>query len=72
MRRVTGHMGKVGIGHVIAVAVSSALFGIPHSYQGWAGVVATGTIRAFLAPFYLFQPLPAPRLSINSLEAAGA
>jgi CAAX protease family protein len=55
MRRITDLIGEVGIGLVIAVAASSALFGIAHSYQGWAGVIATGIIGAFLATFYLFS-----------------
>ena len=54
IRRVIDLTGDTGIGRVVAVAASSALFGLAHRYQGSAGVVATGIIGAFLGALYLF------------------
>jgi membrane protease YdiL (CAAX protease family) len=53
MRRVTDVAGDTRTGRVIAVVVSSALFGIAHGYLGWAGVIATGIIGVFMATLYL-------------------
>jgi hypothetical protein len=39
----------------LAVAVSSVLFGLAHSYQGAAGMIATGFIGGLLALLYLHE-----------------
>jgi hypothetical protein len=51
--RVSELTGNTGMGRVVAVAASSALFGLAHRYQGWAGVIATGIIGAALGTLYL-------------------
>lgn len=51
--RVSELAGKAGIGQVVAVASSSALFGLAHRYQGWTGVIATAIIGAVLGTLYL-------------------
>jgi uncharacterized protein len=35
-----------------AIAISSILFGIGHAYQGWRGVLATGSVGLVFALFY--------------------
>ncbi len=51
--RIADVLGHTRAGVVIAVVASSALFGFAHLYQGWAGVIATGTIGLLLAILYL-------------------
>ena len=53
IQRVTDLVGDTGVGRVLAVVVSGVLFGLAHRYQGWAGVIATGTIGAALGTLYL-------------------
>ena len=53
IRRVSELMGNTSVGRVAAVVVSSALFGLAHRYQGWAGVIATAMIGAVLGTLYL-------------------
>ncbi len=42
-------------GRAVALLVSSALFGLAHGYQGWAGVIATGTIGCLLGLLYFYS-----------------
>ncbi|HEX3673276.1 MAG TPA: CPBP family intramembrane glutamic endopeptidase [Rhizomicrobium sp.] len=37
-----------------AIAISSILFGLGHVYQGWRGVLATGSVGLVFALFYAF------------------
>jgi membrane protease YdiL (CAAX protease family) len=53
IRRVSELTGNTSVGRVAGVVVSSALFGLAHRYQGWAGVIATAMIGATLATLYL-------------------
>jgi membrane protease YdiL (CAAX protease family) len=53
IRRVSEFMGNTSVGRVAAVVVSSALFGLAHRYQRWAGVIATATIGTALGTLYL-------------------
>jgi len=53
IRRVSEFMGNTSVGRVAAVLVSSALFGLAHRYQGWAGVIATAIIGTALGTLYL-------------------
>ena len=39
----------------IAVFVSAFLFGITHTYQGWVGVLDTGTLALIMAALYLWR-----------------
>jgi membrane protease YdiL (CAAX protease family) len=48
IRRVSEFVGNTSVGRVAAVVVSSALFGLAHRYQGWAGVIATAIIGTAL------------------------
>ncbi|MPY87810.1 MAG: CPBP family intramembrane metalloprotease [Luteitalea sp.] len=52
IRRLSDLTGDGPIGRAIALVISSALFGLAHRYQGWAGVIATGTIGGILGLFY--------------------
>jgi membrane protease YdiL (CAAX protease family) len=53
IRRLLELAGESPAGRAAAVVVSSTLFGLAHAYQGWAGVIATGTIGALLSCLYL-------------------
>ena len=53
IRRVSEFVGNTFVGRVTAVVVSSALFGLTHRYQGWAGVIATAIIGTALGMLYL-------------------
>lgn len=52
IRRLLDLVGDSPAGRAAGVVVSSILFGLAHAYQGWAGVIATGTIGALLASLY--------------------
>jgi membrane protease YdiL (CAAX protease family) len=52
IRRLSDLVGDTPLGRTIAVVISSGLFGLAHSYQGWAGVIATGAIGSILALLY--------------------
>jgi membrane protease YdiL (CAAX protease family) len=53
MRRVMNIVGVTPPGLVVAVAISSVLFGLAHGYQGVAGMIATGLIGVLVALVYL-------------------
>lgn len=53
IRRMEDLLGSTRAGLSGAVVVSSTLFGLGHAYQGWAGVIATGTIGVMLALLYI-------------------
>ena len=48
IRRVCDLVGDATAGRAIALIASSSLFGLAHSYQGPAGVIAAGTIGGIL------------------------
>jgi uncharacterized protein len=48
IRRVCDFVGDAPAGRAIALIASSSLFGLAHSYQGPAGVIAAGTIGGVL------------------------
>lgn len=52
---VTGLVGDTRTGWLIAIVARSALFGLAHRYQGWAGVIAAGIIGSLLATLYLWN-----------------
>ena len=52
IRRVSDLVGDTPAGRAIALVISSGLFGLAHGYQGWAGVIAAGTIGGLLAMLY--------------------
>ncbi|MEO7191924.1 MAG: CPBP family intramembrane glutamic endopeptidase [Vicinamibacterales bacterium] len=52
INRLRDLVGDTPIGRAIAIAASSALFGLAHGYQGLAGMIATGTIGSILALLY--------------------
>jgi uncharacterized protein len=52
IRRVSDLVGDTPAGRAIALVISSGLFGLAHGYQGWAGVIAAGTIGGLLAMVY--------------------
>ena len=52
IRRLLDLVGDSPAGRAAGLVVSSILFGLAHGYQGWAGVIATGTIGALLAFLY--------------------
>ena len=52
IRRVSDLAGDSLAGLTTAIVISSCLFGLAHAYQGWAGVIATGTIGALMAILY--------------------
>ena len=52
IRRLLDLAGDTPAGRAAGLVSSSILFGLAHGYQGWAGVIATGTIGAFLAFLY--------------------
>ena len=53
IRRVEDLVGSTRMGQVVALVTSSSLFGLAHGYQGWAGVIAAGTIGGILGVLYL-------------------
>ena len=55
----------LGIGP--AIAVTSAIFGLGHAYQGWKGVVATGVVGAVMAGVYLASGSLWPAMAIHAL-----
>ena len=52
IRRLLDIAGDSPAGRAAGLVLSSILFGLAHGYQGWAGVIATGTIGALLASLY--------------------
>jgi hypothetical protein len=52
IRRVCDLVGDATPGRAIALIASSSLFGLAHSYQGPAGVIAAGTIGGVLGLLY--------------------
>ena len=52
IRRVCDLVGDATAGRAIALIASSSLFGLAHSYQGPAGVIAAGTIGGILASVF--------------------
>ncbi|MBH5321745.1 CPBP family intramembrane glutamic endopeptidase [Aurantiacibacter sediminis] len=44
LARVSGLRGKPWL----VIVIQAVLFGLPHAYQGWGGVVVTGTVGLFL------------------------
>ena len=44
LARVSGLRGKPWL----VIVIQAALFGLPHAYQGWGGVLVTGTVGLFL------------------------
>jgi len=50
-----------------AVAVSSLLFGIGHSYQGWRGVVTTALVGVVMALIYLGTGSLWPAMALHAL-----
>jgi membrane protease YdiL (CAAX protease family) len=58
------------LGHwmgVPAVVVSSVLFGIGHSYQGWKGVLTTGLVGLVMALVYLAAGSLWPAMALHAL-----
>lgn len=53
IRRVGDLVGDTRLGSAVALVASSALFGLAHRYQGWAGVIATGIIGGVMGLLYL-------------------
>ena len=53
MHRITDLAGDSRLGWTIALLGSSVMFGLAHRYQGWAGVIVTGSIGTLLGLFYL-------------------
>jgi membrane protease YdiL (CAAX protease family) len=54
MHRVVNLVGETRLGWTVALVSSSALFGLAHRYQGWAGVIATASIGALMGLLYLY------------------
>jgi membrane protease YdiL (CAAX protease family) len=52
IRRILDLVGESSAARAAAILISSSLFGLAHGYQGWAGVIATGSIGALLAILY--------------------
>ena len=52
IRRLLDLAGDSPGARAAGLVISSILFGLAHGYQGWAGVIATGTIGALLASLY--------------------
>ena len=55
IRRVSDLVGRTPVGQTIAIVMSSALFGLAHAYQGWAGVIAAGMIGGIMALLYVIS-----------------
>jgi uncharacterized protein len=53
MQRVVDLVGETRIGWSLALVASSAMFGIAHRYQGWAGVIMTAGIGGLLGLLFL-------------------
>jgi membrane protease YdiL (CAAX protease family) len=53
IHRIVELAGESPAGRAAAGVISSTLFGLAHAYQGWAGVIVTGTIGALLSCLYL-------------------
>lgn len=53
LNRLADLFGGRVAGWAVAVVVNAAIFGSLHIYQGWHGVIATGTIGAVLSLVYL-------------------
>ena len=69
IRRVCDLVGDATAGRAIALIASSSLFGLAHSYQGPAGVIAAGTIGGILG---LFGTSPAVATCGRSFSATGS
>jgi membrane protease YdiL (CAAX protease family) len=52
IHRIGDIVGDRPLGRAIALLASSALFGLAHLYQGWAGVIAAGVIGVIMALLY--------------------
>lgn len=53
--RLTGVFGGGRLAVLLAVVISSLLFGLGHAYQGSAGVIAAGVAGVLYASFYLLS-----------------
>lgn len=50
----------------MAVVVSSAAFGVLHTYQGWIGIVRTGLLGAVLAGVFLISDSIWPPIAVHA------
>lgn len=50
----------------MAVVVSSAAFGVIHTYQGWIGIVRTGLLGAVLAGVFLISDSIWPPIAVHA------
>ena len=50
----------------VAVVVSSAAFGVLHTYQGWIGIVRTGLLGVVLAGVFLFSDSIWPPIAVHA------
>ena len=50
----------------LAVVASSAAFGVLHTYQGWIGIVRTGTLGAILAAIFLISDSVWPPIAVHA------
>ncbi len=55
MNRIADIVGRTRIGWVIALLVSSFIFGLPHNYEGLAGMINASVIGMLIGTLYLIS-----------------